>query len=123
MEVSKACGVSGGTGSVAELHVGIICGNLSEEGFVTEAVGKDNVATCVHEFFGGGGASLVLENVGFDDDIAFAQSEFAYGESGGVDEVLVIGRFFTVQADETEFEIRRKFYRRIISILQIFISG
>ena len=97
MVVGNAGSVRLGTGGMAELNLGEFLGGLEQEGFMAEAVGKDEVAALVNKLCGGVIAGLALGNVGLEK-ILHAQ-RFA-GGLGGVDEVEVVAGVFIMQEDE-----------------------
>ena len=68
---------------------------------MTEAVREDDIAALVDEIGGGVIAGVVLGDVPGDDELG---AERIASRLRRVDEVLVIGRLFVMQADETEFE-------------------
>ena len=100
MVVGQTLGVSAGTGAVAELHLGVLLGDLDHVRLVTEAVGKDDVAAGVHQISGDLGALLVLAHVGLEDVVGIGEAQIGNGLLGGVDEVQVVGGVLIVQGDE-----------------------
>ena len=104
--VGQTLGVSAGTGAVAELHLGVLLGDLDHVRLMTEAVGKDDVAAGVHQISGDLGALLGLAHVGLDEVILILdQTQVGAGFLGGIDEVLVIGGVFIMQGDEADLDL------------------
>ena len=54
------------TGSVCKRYVFVLLSGLIQKRFVTERVGKNNVATLIYEVFGGFVAFVGLVDIGFD---------------------------------------------------------
>ena len=99
--VVKTLGVSLGAGGVAELNFRELLGGLNDIVFVTEAVGKDDVAAGVGQLSGGLVAGLILRNVGLENGL---NAEGLAGFLGSVHEVEVIGGVLVVQEDKADLE-------------------
>ena len=101
--VGQFFGMGFGAGCMTEYNVGEFLCSLNDVIFVTEAVGKDDVASLVCKVCCGVIASCVFGNTGFDDnsDLKFFCHCFR-----SVDEVLIVSAVLIVQSDKTEFDVR-----------------
>ena len=106
MQVGEITGLRGGTGRMAELHLGILFGNRLQVLLMTERIGENHVA-----LLGTGkvsrsiGTRLGFRNAGLDEVAVARNLERCHDLLERVDKVLVIGGVFVVQADETDSEI------------------
>ena len=105
VEVGNFRGVRLGAGSVAELHVRVFHGGAHHEIFMTEGIGKDNIAAFFGKLHSGGLAGIGFGNVGLDKNLFVLQTKLLLHSLCSIDEVLVIGGIFIVEADDTDFEI------------------
>ena len=95
--VGKTRGVGLGAGGVAELDLGVLLGDLDEEGLMAEGIGEDEVAALVDELLGGVSAFLTLGDTGLEQVL---NAQLLAGFLGRVDEVEVVGGVLVMQEDE-----------------------
>ena len=105
-KVRKIFGVSSRSGCVCKQNFGSFFCSFQHICFVTERVSENDVATCVDKVHGFLIASIVLRDIGFDDDLVVAKTEFALDFFHRRDEVFVVRAVFVMQAKHTDFNVR-----------------
>ena len=102
--------MSGSTGCMAELNVGIFLGCLCHEGLVAEGVCKDYIAAAVSKVKSCFIAFVAFGNVGFHKNLIFGKTKVCASGFCSVDEVFVIGGVFVVKENKTDFEVFKTFF-------------
>ena len=92
-------------GGVAELNILKFFSSLKNIRFVTEGIGKNNLASLVNKLCGSGVAGIVLSDVGLNENLIVGKIQLFLYAFKCLDEVVVIGGVFVVKADKTDFEI------------------
>ncbi len=105
VEIGDILGVSLYAGSVAELNVGIFLCGLKHKLLMTEGVCENNVAAFVNKLCGSFIALVALGNVGLDKNLFVGETELLLNALESLNEVVVVGGIFVVQADKTDLEI------------------
>ena len=105
MEVSEIFGMRFRSGSMAELNVRIFLCRFDQIIFMTETVGKNDIATVVGEFARFLIAFVTFGNSGNDNDLFVFKSEGFLRNFHCVDKVLIVSRVFVVQTDKTDFDV------------------
>ena len=81
-------------GGVAELNILKFFSSLKNIRFVTEGIGKNNLASLVNKLCGSGVAGIVLSDVGLNENLIVGKIQLFLYAFKCLDEVVVIGRVF-----------------------------